>query len=339
MRKIPMNYSRLPWKKSFQKLPPLVEASLAKFSNQDFVVACSKVITTKELEAGIYRHLYLETLEDIPTAMEWLIPSPNVGPASFYNATPVEKPNKNLPKVRKRFRGRAPNGKNWGFHATTFERDVWHQQLIVPSMRRISFQRIPDATPSKSAMVRFQVQEVFNRSDPDCLKHLLRCLNLLQENVGKAELFPANAAEAEFIRRTSEEIGWEIIPDSKRDEALGTLARKLGKRRPELVQKAQNRFDLILSLEPKRILQSTRGFVGYFAVEFTPNLTIFENLELDHAMYVIRQGSHEFSKLTRTELREKLGTTVERVIHSKGWEARLTRIVKAARGEQLDPLI
>lgn len=80
-------------------------------------------------------------------------------------------------------------------------------------------------------------------------------------------------------------------------------------------------------------MHGTRGFVGYFAVEFTDNLTVFEHLEMDHAMYIIRKDVQKFSRLTRTELLAHTNSGVEKIVHRKNWKVRLEEIVKKARGE------
>jgi hypothetical protein len=60
---------------------------------------------------------------------------------------------------------------------------------------------------------------------------------------------------------------------------------------------------------------------------------VFENLEMDNAMYVVRGEWREVSKLTRSDLRMRYASNIERIIHSKGWQQRLTRLVGEARGE------
>jgi hypothetical protein len=199
-------------------------------------------------------------------------------------------------------------------------------------MSRIAFKRMGDDV-SGFVMVRFHIEEIIDRTQPDYLVTLLRCVNLLQENVGKVGLFSVSATEEEFVRNASENIGWQVVPDPERREFWGGITRRLNKRSPELARRVQERFDFIQSLKPRRILHGTRGFVGYFAVEFTDNLTVFEHLEMDHAMYIIRNEVQKFSRLTRTELSAYIRNGVEKIIHRKNWRVRLEELVKQARGE------
>jgi hypothetical protein len=269
---MPRNYSGLPWKRNFRKVPRAIEARMATFSSNKVVVACSKILTDADIERGTYQHLDIGKLADLGLEFESLIPSPNVGRASFYNATDVERPDKTHGMIYQTRRARAPNWKGRGSHATITRRKVWPRKLLVPSMSHIAFKRIGQSASHGEIVVLFQVQELINTSDPEHRERLLRCLNLLQENVGKVDLFELNAEEAEFIRRASEEIGWELLPDVDRQAALKEMARKLGARRPELGKKMQDRFEIVQKLYPKQIHHGTRGFSGYFAVEFTENL-------------------------------------------------------------------
>jgi len=331
---MPQSYSPLEWKKNFLKLPVEIEVALSKIPvGEKCIVGCAKLVTNEELKAGNYRHLYVETVSDIPENFETLIPSQNIGPVSYRNVMLIERIDKSRGKHSKVIYGRAPTRWRGGFHGTSYRRDVWHKIFLQPAMSRIAFKRLDQDVHQKGIMVRFQVEEIIDRTQSDYLVTLLRCVNLLQENVGKIGLFPLSATEEEFIRNASEDIGWQVVPDLKRAEVWGGITRKLSKRSPELGRKVQERFDFIKSLKPRRVMHGTRGFVGYFAVEFTDSLTVFEHLEMDHAMYVIRNDVQKFSHLTRTELTAHLHSGVEKIIHSKNWKTRLGEIVKKARGE------
>lgn len=325
----------LPWKKTFRKLPAEIEAALAKFPPQtNCLVGCAKTLTKVEVSADAYRHLCVDALDDLRPEFESFVPSPNVGPASYANATPREIPDRSRVKYSKLIHGRAPTRGRFSFHPTAYRRDVWHQNFFAPAMLHIAFKCVDHEPIGDGVRVHFQIQEIINTSDPNCRPTMLRCVNLLQENVGKIGLFTADNAEVESIRRLSEDFGWRILPESERTSVMDRMIRRLGVEHRERARQIQDRFDLILSLNPRKILHSTRGFVGYFVFEFADNLTVFENLEIDHAMYVIHSGAQEFSRLTRSELRRRLGPDVERIIHTKNWQQRLATVVKKARGDQ-----
>ncbi len=201
-------------------------------------------------------------------------------------------------------------------------------------MAHIAFKLLAGEPADKGARVHFQIQEVINTSDPECRAKLLRCINLMQENVGLIDLLPAAKAEAESIRRVSEDIGWRVLPDNERSDVIGRLTRRVARDQPKRALAIHDRFDFILTLKPRKILHSTRGFIGYFVIEFCDNLAVFENLEVDHAMYVVRSAQEEHSRLTRSQLKARMGEDVERIVHTKGWQQRLATIVKKSRGDQ-----
>ncbi len=332
---MPRSYSGLPWKRSFRKLPPEIEAALVRCSIQtECVVGCAKLVTNDEIAAGEYQHLCIDSLEELRSEFDSFVPSPNVGPASYANAIPIERVDKTHGKQTRLVPGRAPTKGRFSFHPTMCRRQVWRRVFCAPAMSHIAFKRVDDGSSAGQARIYFQIQEPVKTADADCRANVLRCINLLQENVGKIGLSPIDQAEAESIRRLSEDIGWEVLPENERASAIARLVRRLPLGQGDRARQIEDRFEAIVSLGPKKILHGTRGFIGYFAVEFCDAFTIYENLEVDHAMYVLRSGAQELSRLTRSELRTRLGSDLERIVHSKGWRDRLERLVKQARGDQ-----
>lgn len=327
--------SKLHWKKGFRKLPASIEVALSRFHPHNYcVVGCSKVIPLTELEEGRYVHLGIRSASDFHSDFVSVIPSPNGGPASFANATPIERIDKRRGKHSKLIRGRAPTPGRLTSHRTTYRRYVWHRTYHPPAMAHIVFKRFISEQGDNRLLVYFQIQERINVSDPECRTKILRGINLLQENVGVVDLLPAGRAEEESILRISEDIGWRVLPESEHRHALDRLISQIGHDKSERAKVIQDRFDYILRLNPRRILHSTHGFVGYFVIDFCDNLSVFENLEVDHAMYVVRCAADELSRLSRSQLKARLGADVERIIHSKGWKKRLASLVNEARGGQ-----
>jgi hypothetical protein len=325
-------YSRLPWGNNYQRLPTAIQAKIAEMGNANFVVACSKIVTEDDLAEGRYRHLNIESASDITAIGSALLPASTIGRTSYYNANVEEKRKYNGGKVLKPMRGLAPHGRG-EFHRTTYLRPVWPKQLLPPALSIVGIKRIGGTTNPLTIVARFQIQDVLNTAMPKYKQQVLRCVNLLQENTGIAGLFSIDANETEHIRQASEDIGWEIIPTAKTSQVLDTVMRKIRNRAPDEKREAQDRLKTILELKPQHQIQGSKGFVGYFAAQFTDKLTVFENLEMDNAMYVVRGEWREVSKLTRSDLRMRYASNIERIIHSKGWQQRLTRLVGEARGE------
>ena len=327
------NFSKLPWKKTFRSLPQNIEARLREIpSGTPCVVCCTKLIKAQELAAGTYKHIDLEEAADIPAEFHSLIPSPNVGPVSFSNATLIEKENKIAGKVLKVIYGRAPTrGKFGATHRTKRTMPVWARVIVPPGMSHLAYKRLP-ITEGLGVPTHFRVLEVLDSSDR---KEILRCINLLQENVGLYDLQPVNEAEAEGIRSLSEDLGWNVLSNDSAEECLPQLIRRLGGKKSQGARRVQDRLTFIRSLQPSRVFHSPRGLVGYIIVEFCDKLTAIENLEIDHAMFLAPGPAEHFSRLTRSDLKLKLEAgDLERFVHTPGWEERLRAKVKKARGDQ-----
>jgi hypothetical protein len=329
---MPRSFTPLPWKKGFRKLPPNVSAVLSNASDQaKFVVCGEKVISEADLKGQVYRHLDIESAQDLTQQFSPFIPSPTVGATSFKNATPIEEVQKHLGLIWKTYSGRAPSRGRFKSHPTRFRRKVRPRRLIPPSMSSLAFKRMGEI-PGRGISVLFQIMEVLDRSDE---KGILRCLNLLQENVGIAELRSVETAEAEAVRNLNLAVGWEILPDNAPNATLDRVYRRLGGRETKAARQVQDRLGVLRALNPTRTFVSNRGLVGYIAMDFCPTLTVFEHLEIDHAMFIAHGPVEEFIGLTRPQLIAKLGSgVVERFEHRSGWQDRLRRMVKIERGDQ-----
>lgn len=340
---MPKIHAWLPWGKNFRTLPTVLADELAKIDDQDFVVGCAKAVPAQAIAAGAYAHLGITAESPPPETWTSLLPSPNVGRTSHRNASVLEEPVKTQGKARKRIEGRAPDWKGGGLHPIQYWRDVWPKRLLIPTMTRLAFRR-PGRNGDGEAtgdVVLFQIQEVLNKTRPDFEDEVLRCVNLLQENVGEAKILVLDAAESAYVRRAAEEIGWEPLPAGGCAETVAAVVRKLGRvglNYPAMTQKAEERLQVLHRLGPQRLLQGAGSFAGCFAAVFTDELVVFENLELDHALFAVPGNWRELSRLTRTELRTKFASPgeTERLVHAPGWEERLTRIVKQSRGEPFD---
>ncbi|MBK8479166.1 MAG: hypothetical protein IPL39_23655 [Opitutaceae bacterium] len=328
-------YSPLPWKKTFRKLPPLIEGGLAKLAPGALcAVGCTKLITEAELAAGAYRHLCLETVADLATELRVLLPSPNVGAVSHANAVPEEQARKDLPKYAKLMHGRAPSWNGERLHRTRFHREVWQRELLPPALSLLGFRRLPDHGTEAGFAVHFQVQEALDPSHPEFRDTLLRCVNLLQENVGAVGVHSLNHAEADAWRGLSEDFGWSPLDEAATEAVLARIAQRSAGRGGGEFRLMRERFDCIRKLEPRRILHSTRGFVGYFLIDYCDNLAVFENLEVDNALYVIRADANALGRMSRKELFARVGEDVERIVHTKDWMQQLDNIVRLARDDQ-----
>lgn len=328
--------SPLPWKKTFRKLPPVIENALVQLAPGALcAVGCTKVLTEAELAAGTYQHLCIGARTDLSPELQVLLPSPNVGPTSHANAVPEERPLKDRPKYAKLMHGRAPSWSGERTHPTRFRREVWQRELVPPALSLLGFRAVPEAPGAAAGVAaHFQVQEPLDPADPEFRDKLLRCVNLLQENVGAVGVHPVDHAAAQAWRCRADDFGWSPLDEAATDALLARIAQRSAGRGAEVFRLMRERFDCLRKLEPRRILHSTRGFVGYFLIDFCDNLAVFENLEVDHALYVVRADAAALGRMNRKELFARVGEDVERIVHTKDWMQRLDNIVRLARDDQ-----
>lgn len=327
------HYSKLPWCKNFLKIPSWITEKIESFENRPFVISCSKIISNEDFEKASYEHLMIDNESNLSNDWTRLFPSPNVGRASHYNITFNEKPDKSHTKVTKKIHGKAPNRDGISFHPTVYWRDVWPTKLIPPNLRSLSFRSLSHSSETGGVIVEFRIDETLQAESETIEKDLLECLNLLQENVGKVDLFEINAKESELIRVASEDIGWKILSHENPEDTYSEIFTRLQNRPNSVKQKAKERLKAILALSPIKIMQGSYGFVGYFAAQFTDDLVVFENLEINNAIYVVKGNWKMLSKMSRSELRTLHCNVLRRIVHSANWKTELEQIVSQERGQ------
>lgn len=286
-----------------------------------------------DFSAGSYAHLDLQAPEDTAPEAISLLPSPNVGRTSYRNAMVVEVPRKDRGKVTKTIRGSAPTPGGWKRHTTKRQIQVWPKEMLLPAMSHLSFRRLLDPAEPQKIKVRFEVSEVLDPTAPNFRRDLLRCINLLLENVGQADVFPLEVNEAEQLRQAYETIGWEPLPTGGREELTKAVFLKTGKRSPRFQKEVTDRLATIDELKPARRFQGGGHFTTYLAAQFTDELVVLENLRLG-AIYVMQANWETLSRMTRSQLLADHAGQFIRIVHQPGWQARLKKLVADARGER-----
>lgn len=138
--------------------------------------------------------------------------------------------------------------------------------------------------------------------------------------------------ETEVVRGNLERLGppamhranWTFLPPGEHPfERVAEHIDRILERRPLVARFARERQTFIEGLQPDRVFKGEGGFGDYFAYIFEGRgLTVLESITIGNALYVLDMGWEEVSKLTKAEiLREALHR--DRVIHTKGWRARL----------------
>ena len=124
-------------------------------------------------------------------------------------------------------------------------------------------------------------------------------------------------------------LNWEILPPGRYPwEQLKERVNPVIKQAKEGNQKViLNRFETINSFAPEFYAIGRGGFRGYLIFGFPKqNIYILESIFTYNATYVFEEKWEALSQMTKAQiLNENLQK--ERIIHQKGWHARIRQLV------------
>jgi len=325
--------SKSNWKKGFRRMPDYIRGKVAKISGDQVMVACIRRMTATMIHSGMYKHLGMSLQGDRPAFPERIMPDPTLGPSSLRNAQGQEIIRKDLPMVTKSFSAEVPNWGDWynGSHEISWDREVYQREFIAPRELDISIELLKTEAGDEPVFAfRFRVEQVLDKRDGDFEADLLANLNLLQENTGAADVFPADADSTAYLKTIS--VCWEILPPGERTDMLARILANFRNPSKELKGKLLDRYAVLEKLKPVAYISGTSGFQRYFGAQFADNLVAFENLEYGNAIYVMFDEWEELSKRSRIDLlKNRDGARFERVVHREGWKTALKTIIEPRR--------
>lgn len=325
--------TKFPWKQNLLKVPRSIEAKLSGLKSPDVVVAALKRITEADIKKGYYRHLGIKVTAEGVEFESPVLPDPRVGRWSKTNLEGKEVTRDDLPKYTKTFAVESPNwgdASTYGTHTNYFDREVYPRDFIPPKHLVIRID-VMDQEQSKSGpvyVIRFVVDEVLTVVAGDFRDDLLYNLNILQENVGVADVFASDTSWDQY--RATVVVDWEILPVGKREENLKKIL--AGVRSNNLKGVVRQRYEVLERLKPTAIIRGAGGFQRYFGAQFADDLVVFENIEHGNAIYVMFEDWKKLSKRSRLELLKGKRDGFERIVHTPGWEKQLEFVVKQHRG-------
>lgn len=316
--------------KNFLKVPANILARLKSFGQDDVVVACVKLVTPDDVAK--YRHLGLSLANGELVAPARQLPSPGAGKYSQANVLGWEKVRRDLPKEKRSFGFWAPNYGDWsrGSHYVSHEREVYPREFYPPKEVELSITSV--GMVANGHKVRFAVEQVINQRTPNFEQELLYNLNILQENVGAADVFPSEATMEEYARTVR--VDWQLLPPGTTDEVMERLLKGKGTLAPDAERTMRERVDFIGRLKPEAFIAGTDGFLRYFGAKFGDDLVAFENARYGNALYVMYEDWEAISRRSRIDLLAGPSEGFQRVEHRKGWKDILRAIVNEYRRKQ-----
>lgn len=326
-------YLTFPWRKrNLRKVPDWVSARIEGFADNEIVAACVKRISASEITAGTYTHLGIRWEGENVAFPESQVPNLRAGKYSHRSVRGYIVRRTDLPKITKTIPIEVPNFGDWakGSHTINQERWVYRRDQVPPRDSHIGIELLEEEPGNeRSFLFRFRVNEIMNKSSSGFQDALLFNLNLLQENIGAVDVFPANSSVEDYL--STIQVNWELLPPGERGRNIARILPEGTPAESESGRRLTERYDLLASLGPEQFVNGTGGFQRYFGAKFTDNLVVLDNMRPGNAIYVMLGDWRELSQRSRTELLNSGRNDFIRIRHIPGWENHLRQVIEEQR--------
>jgi hypothetical protein len=319
-------------KKNIRKVPQETLSKMHSFELDDIVVACVKRLKQDELPR--YASLGIKLVSGSLTLPQPFVPKSSAGSYSKANVEGKDIPLKHLPKVTRTDTWETPNWGDWskGSHTHSTTRLVYQRDFLPPKEVELSVDLL-ETLSDNEYVLKFAVDQVLSKRSSTFETDLLYNLNILQENVGAADVFPSAATLAEYMATVR--VDWEILPPGTVDEVVKRIL--LGKRRISDHQRKtmEERLKVMARYKPVAYIAGTSGFLRYFGAKFEDDFVAFENLTYGNALYVMFERWETLSRRSRVDLLKGPRDGFERIEHRDGWVQQLSALLKRHRKNKL----
>jgi hypothetical protein len=320
---------RVPWQRNLLKIPAEIRAKLDASPGVEFVAGVVKSIPVSAIEAGTFTHIGLGFVDGQVIHAPRVRPRPSMGRYSRRNSEGWEIVHKDLPMVTKTFDFDVPNYGDWsnGSHTVSVDREVYQRSYVEAPDLEIVVDQI--RAGSTEVIFKLIVDFPLDRGSANFDDDLLFALNLLQENIGAADVLPRDAEHGELLATLT--LNWEIFPPGTVDEVVERVIRGVG--RPSREQEAliRERVALFRSLKPKRYIRGRGGMNRYIGALFADDLVVFVNVRYGNALYVLYGDWQEISQRSRMDLLRDPLLAFERFVHSTDWKERFKAHIRAEK--------
>jgi hypothetical protein len=315
-------------KKNLLKTPRHVIDKINSFELDDIVVACAKRLKVADLPR--YAHLGLSFKDGNLILPQPRIPDVRAGRYSRANVEGKEVVRKDLPMITKTYSWLTPNWGDWsyGSHTHYQTREIYQREFFPPKEVELSVSLL-EKLGDDEFVFKFAVEQVLSKQTADFESELLYNLNILQENVGAADVFPSSATLAEYMATVR--VDWEILPAGRIGEVV---QRMLAGKRPVSAERQklmEERLQTFSRFAPKAYIAGTSGFLRYFGAMYADDLVVFENLAYGNAIYVMYENWKTVSQRSRIDLLKGPRDEFDRIEHREGWADRLGALLREHR--------
>lgn len=314
--------------KNLLKVPRHILQRLATFDQDDLVAATVKLVLPADIST--YTRLGISLNGNDIGLPDPQPPNPAAGRYSNANLYGMEKVRKDLPKVTKSYGFWAPSWKSGSYHYVSHDREVYIREVYPPKQVNLSIVLVERR--GEGFLLRFAIDQVLSRRTPNFEQELLYNLNLLQENVGVADVFESATSLADYA--LSVKVDWQLLPPGNVDEVVAAMLR--GKRPVSAQQQAvmKERVTVMQRLQPEAYITGTDGFLRYFGAKFGDDFVAFENARYGNALYIMYDGWEALSQKSRIELLAGDRDSYDRIEHRVGWIEQLRGRVRGYRAQK-----
>ncbi|WP_172961146.1 hypothetical protein [Asticcacaulis excentricus] len=323
-----MMAKRFSWKSNYRQIPSFVLDALDDIEGDLIAVAATKRVNRSDVEEGLYSHLGLTAATSGISTAGPAHPPADAGRWSKRNAHGWDRKREDWPMVQKSWTFESPNfgdGARNGWTMRSWTKDVYQHQIFEPQGMTIEPIVLEDKG-GEQLIVKFALTPMLSRGMAEFDLMLLWALNVLQENTGVTGVFASDATRAEYISTVT--LDWQIFPPGTADEVV---ARLLSSARPsnapDFEKHVRDRVRLFEGFEPKAYIRGQGSFGSYFGAQFADDLVVFENLKYGNAVYLLYQDWGEASQRSRLDLLRDQDAHFDRVVHTDGWQDRLTSLL------------
>lgn len=311
--------------KNLLKVPKGIVQRLATFDQDDVVAATVKLLLPADVAR--YPHLGLSLNDDSLSFPEPQPPNPSAGRYSNANLYGMEKVRKDLPKITKSYGFWAPSWGSGSYHYVSHDREVYIREVYPPKQVNLSIALVERR--GEGFLLKFAIDQVLSRRTPNFEKELLYNLNLLQENVGAADVFESATSLADYA--LSVKVDWQLLPTGTVDQVVASMLRDKRPVTPRQEAVMKERITVMHRLNPEAYITGTDGFLRYFGAKFGDDFVAFENAWYGNALYIMYDGWEALSQKSRIELLAGDRDSYDRIEHRPNWIDQLRGRVQAYR--------
>lgn len=320
---------RFSWKSSHRSIPAVVNAQLLGIPSNFIIVAATKKIAVKEIIDGKYEHLGLRhdgvTFQNDGS----ILLDEAIGKFASRNRQGWEVKRPDLPKVIKSFSWESPNfgdASTYGTHTHHQDREVYQVQIFEPRMFTVKSELLNSPGLLGTALIKFEVEQILDKTSVNFEDDLLFCLNLLQECAGVSGVYASDATREDFIGTVV--LDWEVFPPGEAAQLLSSFS---GSRMGLSAAKAgivADRLKLFNKLPVESFIRGSGNFGAYVGALYADDLVVFENVNYGNALYVLYDDWRDVCQRSRLELLQGTTAKFDRIVHTDGWEDRFQTLVQ-----------